>query len=94
MEGRVSDIKPAQLRECASDWILNGATNEPGRQEIKKKEREGCGRCGAEKRETRSTSRPPSISNVEITIYKESALCIFVIYPEFSTGNNTGCIFM
>lgn len=92
MEGRVSDIKPARLRECASDWILNGATNEPGRQG--KKKREGCGRCEAEKRETRSTSRPPSISNVEITICKESALCIFAIYPKFSTGSSTGCIFM
>lgn len=43
MEGRVSDIKPARLRECASDWILNGATNEPGRRERKKKDVEGMG---------------------------------------------------
>lgn len=40
MEGRVSDIKPARLRECASDWILNGATNEPGRQGKKRKKKD------------------------------------------------------
>ena len=71
MEGRVSDIKLARLPECASDWILNGATNEPGRQGKKKKEREEeGGRCGAEKRETKSSCCPPAISNVEITMCK------------------------